>query len=500
MHSMRIQHNGYDFSMHTFSSKSNKNRTNSQHDNIIYYSNGYIIIPSEIFENICSSANLQLHKLKRALYQNGMITCSDSLYVSKLTVYPPGLSSKRINAYVIKDTIADEKLINPCLNEKKLALTPVEHTLNPENGFIIGYDYQNNPIIWSYRKLPTSHVLITGKSGYGKTTLIQKILPQLSDNNEKTAIFDISGSYIHSEKLSSLCSSYEHIIPVNPFAVREKESKTSFCNRITRNIAGCFRLSVSSENTLYSLLDASFISEKGIDLNLVDQSFNKLRNRVPLLKTASFIKSVLENSENRTWSDIFADKNISVISIDDSFAEYQITAEFLLNDLFEYKQNYSNDRMFIVIDEIQNLIKSDKSAIIQILSQGREAGIGLIMSTQSFKIIPNRYKSMFLQSGLNIFFQPELTAVEGIAKLIHSDLPADVISSTLKDLDIGKFLIYGSVEDKSGILIPDCVLYAGSEPGTQKADIEATYAVQIKEKTNSTDLSFTIIENPQIAP
>lgn len=479
-------------------SKSNKTRTNSQYDNIIYHSNGYLIIPSETFERICSNSNIQMHQIKKALYQKGMITCSNSLYVSKLTVYPPGLSSKRINAYVIKDTIADENLIKQFIREINLTLSPVDHTSEKKNGITIGYDHKNLPIIWSYKQLSTSHILITGKSGYGKTTLIRKMLHRFHSIKEKAVVLDISGSYIHNEKLSSICCIYGKKFPVNPFAARSDESKNAFCNRIKCNISEAFELSPSASNTLYSLLSEAYTSEKGIDYDAFSVKYNEIKNKSSLLQAAQFIKEVLKNCENKTWSEFLDASDISIISIDNTFADYNVTAEFLLKDLFEYKQSIRGERLFVVIDEIQNLRGTEKSAIIKTLSQGREAGIGLIMSTQSFKTIPTKYKSMFLQAGLNIFFQPELTAVEGIAKLIHSDLSTDAISNTLKDLNKGEFLIYGSVEDKTETVVSDCVIYARSAPAKQKSECKNALKVKTSKKIQPTDLSFTILENPRI--
>lgn len=66
-------------------------------------------------------------------------------------------------------------------------------------------------------------------------------------------------------------------------------------------------------------------------------------------------------------------------------------------------------------------------------------------------------------------------------------------------MDIFAF-IYGLIEDKYEAIIPDCVLYASSKPAEQKSDSEATLPAQITEKTNPTDLTFTILENSQTAP
>ena len=122
-------------------------------------------------------------------------------------------------------------------------------------------------------------------------------------------------------------------------------------------------------------------------------------------------------------------------------------------------ENNGNKRTFVVIDEIQNMIQSDASAVIKVLSQGREKGLAMITATQSFLSIPKKFKSMFLQSGVNVFFQPEITAADLIAKQICAGNNWQQVSSALKKLEIAECLVYGSMENHQHQMEPDTLLY-----------------------------------------
>ena len=439
-------------------SKHNKNRI-AQHNGMeIYKNNQKLIIPSNVFEKLCSSYNISLIKLKKALQTNGSLFQSDSLYITKLTMYPIGQPSIRGNAYIINDNILDPSMIEFINAETQLVLSDFKHSTSEDNGIAIGYNYKGEPVIWSYTKLSTCHLMITGKSGYGKTTFISKVIKKLNTIDEKILILDFSQSYINNDELKDISNVYKDKLPVNPFVIRKNETKEAHINRIVRSISQCFKLIEIDSNRLNKIISEAYISENSkLDLNEL-----KLIVPISLTKAINFIVNVYENSEPITWSELNTEKNMSIISIDNTWADYEVITEFLLQDLYDYKQKFDKSRLFLVVDEIQNLINNKSSSIITILSQGRDKGIGLIMSTQSFKTIPTKYRSMFLQSGLNVFFQPEIVAIEMISKLIYADSTIDRVAELMKRLEKGESVVYGSFENENGDIESDKIIYVSS--------------------------------------
>ena len=477
--------------------KNNKNMPYIKTDHTFYLDNGSFIIPSEVFENICQDINIPSHKLKKALCSNGYIHMNDTLYVSKITMYPPGAPPARANAYIISSEIIEKPVIDRIKRKAFLSLSDFKHTTSPENGIDIGYDYKGNPVIWSYSKLPTAHLMITGKSGQGKTTFITKSVQLLAEKGEQVIIFDFSQSYSNNNELlpiSNICTK----IPLNPLNPHINEEKSSYINRIHRNLSGCFKLSQATSIKLKKLLNETYSDKIGIDADAFKENAS-----ATLTEVADFISNFYtKSSNNNTWQSIFGENNITIISINDSIGDYEKTTEFLLQDFYNYKQTTDNSRVFLVVDEIQNLIRNDTNAIITILSQGRDKGIGLIMSTQSFKTIPAKYRSMFLQSGLSIYFQPEITAVEIIAKNIHADSAEKNVAEVLKKLHVGEFLAYGSLENSNGQVESDCLVFVS--PVALKSDNQYN-TPQLNEETTkeipNTLISFSlkfpnIISNP----
>ena len=443
--------------------KNNKNMPYIKTDHTLYLDNGSFIIPSEVFENICQDINIPSHKLKKALCSKGYIHMNDTLYVSKITMYPPGAPPARANAYIISSDIIEKPVIDRIKRKAFLSLSDFKHTTSPENGIDIGYDYKGNPVIWSYSKLPTAHLMVTGKSGQGKTTFITKSVQLLAEKGEQVIIFDFSQSYSNNTELISKGKVYKKL-PINPLKSYVDERKTAYINRVFRNLSHCFKFSQAASNRLKKLLNESYLKNTGIDKN----EFQK-NAPVSLTEVADFISNFYDkSSNNNNWHSIFGENNITIISINDSIGDYEKTTEFLLQDFYNYKQTTDNSRIFLVVDEIQNLIRNDTDAIITILSQGRDKGIGLIMSTQSFKTIPTKYRSMFLQSGMSIYFQPEITAVEIIAKNIHADSAEKNVAEVLKKLHVGEFLAYGSMENSNGQVESDCLVFVS--PVALKSD------------------------------
>ena len=241
------------------------------------------------------------------------------------------------------------------------------------------------------------------------------------------------------------------------------------------------------------IIDKAFDENTGLNTDILSNLAYDCKSSL-ITRICHFIINIIQNSDHLTWSEL-SDEKITILNLDDSFEEYTITTEFLLRDMYDYRQSSANHTLFAVVDEIQNLVRKDSNAIIQILSQGREKKIGLILSTQSFKTIPAKFRSMFLQTSVSVFFQPELTSTDMITKLIRSDNSIEKVSSILKKLGQGESLIYGMMENPQGVISSDSLIYASANlsPREELESMETqiiqspnTYSI------NTVDISFTI--------
>lgn len=474
--------------------KTNKTLPYQALNRLVYKGNGTIIITDEVLRYICQISNINISLLKKSLVQNGYLSSSESLNVSKISLYPPGSPSVRQYAYIIDDAIINEKLLAHLNYEQFFSLSFASHTTSDINGIILGYDIKNEPVIWSYKKLATAHLMLTGNSGIGKTTLISNLIQRiLSKKEDRIIIFDISGSYINNSSLKDISNVYNRRLPINPFISYKNENKNQYIHRICRNLNNCFNLQPSSYSQLQDIIDKAFDENTGLNTNILSSLAYDCKSSL-ITRICHFIINIIQNSDHLTWSEL-SDEKITILNLDDSFEEYTITTEFLLRDMYDYRQSSANHTLFAVVDEIQNLVRKDSNAIIQILSQGREKKIGLILSTQSFKTIPAKFRSMFLQTSVSVFFQPELTSTDMITKLIRSDNSIEKVSSILKKLGQGEFLIYGMMETPKGVISSDSLIYASANlsPREELESMETqiiqspnTYSI------NTVDISFTI--------
>ena len=474
--------------------KTNKTLPYQALNRLIYKGNSTIIITDEILRYICEISNINIFSLKKSLVHEGYISSSESLNVSKISLYPPGSPSVRQYAYIIDDSIINEKLLEYLNYEHLFSLSFTSHTTSDINGIVLGYNIKKEPVIWSYKKLATAHLMLTGNSGLGKTTLISNLIKRiLSKKDDSIIIFDISGSYINNPSLKDISSVYNRKLPVNPFIKYMNENRNQYINRICRNLSGCFNVQPGSLSHLQQIIDKSFDENTGLDIDILSNLASDEKSSL-ITKICNFIINITKSSDNLTWLELSNEK-IIILNLDDSFEEYTITTEFLLKDMYDYRQSSDAHTLFAVVDEIQNLVKKDSNAIIQILSQGREKKIGLILSTQSFKTIPSKFRSMFLQTSVSVFFQPELTSIDMITKLIRSDNSLGKVSSILKKLGKGEFLVYGMIETSKGVISSDSLIYATANPSSivELEPVESQITFQSNNySTNITDISFTV--------
>lgn len=369
--------------------KTNKNLPYQALNRLIYKGNSTIIVTDEVLRYICQISNISVSLLKKSLVNKGSLSSSESLNVSKVSLYPPGSPSVRQYAYIINDAIINEKLLAKLNYERSFSLAFTSHTTSDTNGIILGYDIKREPVIWSYKKLATSHLMLTGNSCLGKTTLIANLIKKiLSKKDDSIIIFDISGSYINNPSLKDISSVYNRKLPVNPFIRYKNENRNQYINRICRNISDCFNVQPSLLSHLQKIIDKSFDENTGLDIDILSNLASDCKNSL-ITKICNFIISIIKNSDSLTWSELSNEK-ITILNLDDSFEEYTITTEFLLRDMYDYRQGSENHTLFTVVDEIQNLVRKDSNAIIQILSQGCEKKSVLsFQHSHSKQFLPN---------------------------------------------------------------------------------------------------------------
>lgn len=365
------------------------------------------------------------------------------------------------------DLDSAEEMLHDDLNDKRLLIG--EH-LN-----------SNNSIYWEYGhpKLSNRHMVITGKSGQGKTYFIQTMLAELSRSNINSLILDYTDGFMDNqleenfvEKFKSKIKQeiiYSTKLPINPFKLQEieingipfPETVQDMTDRIVQIIDFVFELGIQQR----SLLSEAII--EGYNVNGESYTFSHLKNDLTYSEDASRrnlygrISGLLNRDpfsykNDFNWDHVFgSDGSINVFQ----FAGFQnniqvVMLEFLLWDIFQYAKNGNENKPLpIVLDEIQNLNFNSSSPVVKILREGRKYGLSGLFATQSLTSIKGNDSESIFNAAEQVHFLPPDNQIVPISKMISSNKSERVeIEDQLKRLHKGEAIVYGPILSNDGNL------------------------------------------------
>ncbi|MFW5794327.1 MAG: DNA phosphorothioation-dependent restriction protein DptH [Bacillota bacterium] len=306
-------------------------------------------------------------------------------------------------------------------------------------------------IYWEYGhpKLPNRHLLISGKSGQGKTYLIETILYELTKNNIPSLVIDYTDGFKEAQlekhfksKVGNRLKQYYLIkdkIGINPFKRNDivldedttiKEEPFDVAERIKTVISAIYpRMGIQQLTSIYKAVQNG-IEEYGDKMdfdilrkNLEEQDSSYSSTALSQLNSF-FNKHPFKFDKDFSWEKIDQnDGNISIIQLMGFPQDIQLLiSEFLLWDLWYYKKQHGSeaDPLTLVIDEAQNLDHSSKSPTAKILTEGRKFGFSGIFSTQ------------FLQGQLS---KDEISRLQMASQKIYFKPPDNEMNSIASDFD-----------------------------------------------------------------
>lgn len=329
------------------------------------------------------------------------------------------------------------------------------------------------PIYWEYGnpQLANKHMLVTGKSGQGKTYFMQTLLLELSKKNVSSLVIDYTDSYLPGELdkkfVEKMGSKLEEIIvvqtklPINPFKIQSRtiskleltEQPQDMVDRVIEVIDFIFKLGVQQKALARRIMLAGYTEEPN------NYTFTKFKEN--LLQTSDGEKvynrlSVLLDRDPFTyekefdWSTYFNyEGKVTVIQMVQFQRQLQnVMTEFLLWDIFNHSQASDDGALYpVFLDEIQNLNFSPSSPVVKILREGRKFGWSGIFATQAMSSIKGEVDALY-NAAEQIHFLPPEDQVSSLASYIASK-PNDkaVFSSRLRSLKKGQCLVCGQIYD-----------------------------------------------------
>ncbi|WP_039067876.1 DUF87 domain-containing protein [Staphylococcus shinii] len=331
-------------------------------------------------------------------------------------------------------------------------------------------------LFWEYghSKLPNRHLLISGKSGQGKTYFMQCLIYEMSKNSLDSLIVDYTDGFLenHLEKefLKKLDDKLEtkfifkDKLPINPFKKNDidlggflvSEENDDIADRVVQIIDFVFKLGIQQS----SLLKESIKS--GLDIYGESFTFTKLKQRLLDEESSNAISLVgrisklldkdpfVYNGNNFSWEKIFNNQgNVNIMQLKGFVPDIQkIITEFLLWDLYNYseRKGEKNSPIPVLLDEMQNLNHKESSPTTKILKEGRKFGWSSWLATQSISSIKNNGGdiSALFNAAQQIHFAPPEDQIPFISKNISTNNDERKrIEQELSSLNKGECIVNG---------------------------------------------------------
>lgn len=303
----------------------------------------------------------------------------------------------------------------------------------------------NKPLYWypnDSSKVFHTNTGIIGTMGTGKTQFTKSLVTQLyreskynlNQVNIGILIFDYKGDYNHTKqdfidatnaKVYSLCN-----LPFNPLSLTLTEHPKPMlplhtANSLKETISKTFGLGIKQE-TLFRELIMEAYEEFGIIKNdsatwskqapTLQDVYNIYKNREGLKEDSLYAAfsniidfQIFEREGSKTVGLYDLIDGVTVIDLSGFDQGVQNLVVAITLDLFySQMQGYGHSRLkgdlrqlnkFILVDEADNFLSKDFTSLKKILKEGREFGVGTILSTQflnHFSTGDNEYSNYIL--------------------------------------------------------------------------------------------------------
>ncbi|GEO73673.1 hypothetical protein LNA02_03710 [Levilactobacillus namurensis] len=307
-------------------------------------------------------------------------------------------------------------------------------------------DGSSQKAYWEYddHQLANRHMLITGKSGQGKTYFIQTLLYEFSRNKIDSLIIDYTDSYLPNQLDRTLKEAVpnirQHIVmkehlAINPFKYNKYsigdyqyyEKTENVVARVAEVLDFVFGLGIQQKSRLITIMNEGMAKNKNYTFSKLKDQLSEDKNDRTLYGR---LQTLLDNDPftygktNFDWSSYFGSTGqINIIQLSHYPASVQkAMIEFVLWDLFNYSQMYTDRHLVypVFLDEVQNLNFAREAPTFKILTEGRKFGWSGIFATQSLSSIKGEVDSIY-NTAEQVHFLPPESQTRAIAKTLSSN-------------------------------------------------------------------------------
>lgn len=397
------------------------------------------------------------------------------------------------------ETNEDEKEVKKKVEEVETINSKV---LNSNEGIEIAFGTNLNnskTVFWepnNTNKVMHTNTGIIGTMGTGKTQFTKSLITQLNANSNKNVgdeklgilIFDYKGDYIKEDFVLKTAATVLHPyhLPYNPLALDANESSKPMlplhaANDLKETIANAFNLGNVQKQRLRDVIVEAY-EEKGIHKANKD---SWMRNPPTLGDVCNIYLRSEKNSQDSLYAaisnlsefEIFEPdvtktqslysliKGVVVINLsgyDESIQNLivAITLDAFYTQMQRHghsliKGNNREIKKMILVDEADNFLSKNFNSIRKILKEGREFGVGTILSTQflnHFATSENEYSNYILTWVIHRVNEIKIKEVESLFSLETKQQRENLIK-TIKGLEKHQSIV--NLAGSDPILIKD---------------------------------------------
>jgi len=296
---------------------------------------------------------------------------------------------------------------------------------------------------------PNSHILITGKSGTGKTYTIFNLIVQAIADNIPVVIIDVGNSFAFNQIPENIKKFMENRLliynvidkplPINPFFVGNTENEELYLkginkisNRVSDILKGCLKLGIQQRNEIYKAIISVFNSNSSVTFQKVFDRLEETKKnpaKTAAEKLLPLIMGLSFSDENNDFGSIlYGSPKIHIFQLSGLSNEVKkIVSDFILFSIIEeVSRNGSTEKNFmLVLDELQNINCGDSSPLAKILTEGRKFGIECICATQFIKSKNVAIIPVLEQAATRVFLKPNDSEIKFVAKHLSNILKAN---------------------------------------------------------------------------
>lgn len=385
------------------------------------------------------------------------------------TQYKPNDSNEKISQVIIKNEPSEEIISSPSLEKKEYLSAQVTNKPERPIEILFGHDINSRQEI-KWHPSTTSKVLhtntgIIGTMGTGKTQFTKSLVTQLlweSKNNVDgkpigILIFDYKGDYIKGDFVKATNAKVYDLyhLPYNPLAIDIHENALNLlplhiASTIKETISKAYGLGKKQEQLLKSVIMDAY-EAKGInkakrdtwtkpaptisdvcELFMMDEKVTQDSLYAALDSLQDF--EIFEPDTSKTQSLFDLLEGVLVINLSGYDESVQNLVVAITLDLF-YSQmqkaghskidgDFRQLNKMILVDEADNFLSKNFNSIRKILKEGREFGVGSVLSTQflsHFSTSDNDYSTYILTWIVHRVNEIRTREVDSLFKLDSKD-------------------------------------------------------------------------------